>query len=866
MSKAISLDLSSRKQLDTLLDAYLDLAEAARERWLAQISQQYPELYPHLQRLVSNKVLTAPDGPGSARLANGTRVGPWRVLRHVGQGGSADVYCAERADGRFERQVAIKCLRASGLRWSRSFDNEQKLLARLQHPNIASLLDAGSAPDGLRYFVMPWLEGKSFNAIDWTRVELVHRLDYFAQIAQAIAYAHGQLVVHSDLKPSNVIRLENLGSKNGKGSALVLDFGIARLLDTEQTQLTSHAMTPAYASPEQLQGEAPSVASDLHGLGLILYELLCARPAYPDAHRSLAHAVQSIVHGQPEPFVPTGHGISRAQRLDLEAITLKLLEKSPHRRYLSVDALLHDLHAVAAHKPVTARSRSLWGYTQSLIRRYRLAFAAAGVTSALLVIGVATYVQHNQKIAAERAEALLQVKRLESLREHFTLILREGVSGNPGGAKQALDESVRNLANRFQDAPAERAQLLLGLGELYVAAGDYQAARSTLQPLADGAQSLLTASQRGKFFESYVNSLLRISELDEAATQLARWTESVKGKSHANAAENRILQATLMRMQGQGAEALRVQSDGVAMLMQADDATELNRGIAQANLGTAYFATGDFQQATLSYNAAIARWQHDGLLRNDNVVTAETNLAHILMLQGQPEAALKRYQSLRDELSARGSRSPAFAALLIGLARAHALIGKLEEGISALSEAKSMLADSTGTSGMDYLGALLNEFDLQTQINPSANADALINQIDSLLQPLPHAHPLRSRFGLNQAYRAQLRGDTEKAKQMLSDVQPNLESLPPSLQALRWRAVLLNAELNLKNAIDIGAINNALTQATQLQGEAGLDAQELTVWQACLANSPNSGTLSQKFSQRLSPGHPRARALLWCDE
>jgi tetratricopeptide (TPR) repeat protein len=481
-----------------------------------------------------------------------------------------------------------------------------------------------------------------------------------------------------------------------------------------------------------------------------------------------------------------------------------------------------------------------------------------GVLSAL---GASAYVKHNQRIATERAEALLQVERLEALREHFTLILRnkDGVD-----ARAALDESVRLLTNRFKDNLDSKANLLLALGDVYVAAGDYQAAVSVLAPLQKDASSFarLTESQKRKWFESYVTSSLRTSKLEEAETQMAAWQQLSASATDANAAELKLAQATLKRLRGDAKSALVLQVQGVQMIDAAADATEVAKGIAHANLGTAYFGLGEFKNADQQYQRALSLWGNEGLVLNDNVLTVKTNQAHILALRGEARAAHARYQALVEQLRARGAQSPAFAALLIGLARTEALTQDVSTALKLVREAKSILLARTGGQGNDMIGALLNELDLLVQNN--TDTSAIEHELSKLLKALPDSHPFHVRYQLVQAQRAWMQAKPDLARTVLAAVMSHLTKLPASMQSLQWRAAIIQADLlrlegQRPNAEVV--VQTALDQAALVQAENGVELVELRTWLACLQKGKGS---VDEFQKLIAPSHPRLRALQWC--
>ena len=318
----------------------------------------------------------APGAPAAPRsLTPGTRLGPWRTDTLLGRGGMGEVYRAARADGQFEQQVAIKLMRLDAVTQAARFRAERQIVARLDHPGIARLLDGDVSADGRPYMVMELVVGH--HLIDWCAANaptLAQRLALFIEVCDAVAYAHRNLVVHRDLKPANVL-------VTAEGRVKLLDFGIARLLDAPSGEATQELLlTPGYASPEQLSGGAITTAADVHALGLLLHELLCGAPAYAVGKLPLAAAMQQVItqtalapsrvaRELPSPPVPPAQLTG-----DLDAIVAKALRKEPEQRYASADEMRADVERYRRHEPVLAR-RGNWRYVAGRMLRRNRAWA-----------------------------------------------------------------------------------------------------------------------------------------------------------------------------------------------------------------------------------------------------------------------------------------------------------------------------------------------------------------------------------------------------------------------------------------------------------------------------------------------------------
>lgn len=869
-------DAAQLRRLDDELDRVLDLENTGRRLRLHELSAESPELAEalgsllatHDERLKTVGVSMDRDMPVADRLSPGTPIGSWCIDAFAASGGSADVYRGRRADGTFERGVAIKILRHDTPRLAEHFAREQRLLARLDHPRIAQILDAGRSPGVGAWFVMPWIDGDDLSAFVSKQPVGRRRLRVFLQIAETVQWAHQRLVVHRDLKPANVrIRDDD--------SVVLLDFGIAMLLDHEQAahqpSRTQMAFTPSYASPEQLRGEPIGVSSDIHALGILLFELLCGRPAFGEARRSLAHAVEAIcAPARPrvsfDPVVATTGGLIER---DADAVVRTAFAVDPRDRYASVSELLADVRALCDRRAVSVRPRSVAVTALFALRRHPWMTAAGVLALALAGAGATVYVAQNRQIAAERAEALAEVARLEALREHVQLVLREGVAAQGMGARAALDESVAQLDKAFAGQPAMQARLLLSLGETYLAAGDHAACLSALGRFSaqPRLRAELTPGQLSELYLTQVSAQLRQGLLDDADATLRIWQDHLKGTAApAMVAEWSIAAATLRRLRGDPAGALADQAAAVDALDGAPDARPLARGIAHANLGTTLLQAGQFGESRRQFERAIDIWGDEGLSLNWNVMAARTNLAHLLLLQGDESGALERYDWIEARLRDRGDRSAAFAALINGKARALMAQGKADAAAALSDEALAVIETLGGPAGIDRIGLLLSRVDIALMSDRSA--EPWLTEVRGLVAGLPSAHPFHVRLALVDAQILLHSGRHAKALSAFEVTLPKLIGAPASMRpAVARAAVGASASAFALGEVERGraAIDAALPVLAQIQPDTGLERLELGAWQDCLGNRKDGG-LGAAFIRRVGKEYPRGRLLAECLE
>ncbi len=469
----VSADLLAA--LDQLLEQALDLPPAEREQWLARLRAERPALAAELETLLADEAelderqfLSGERPvypPESAGLA-GQRLGGWTLDRPLGQGGMGVVWLARRSDGRFEGTAAIKLLNLALLDpvGSERFRREGSVLARLSHPNIARLLDAGVTQGGQPYLVLEHVEGARID--EYARkhdLGTVERLALFQQVLDAVSHAHASLLVHRDLKPSNIL-------VGAGGVVKLLDFGIAKLLDedsggAESSTLTDaggRALTPQFAAPEQVTGGTITTATDVYALGVLFYVLLGGRHPTGAEHASPAQAILSVMDNEPAPL--------RGDGGDLDTIAAKALKKRPEDRYLSVAAFAEDIRRYLDHQPVLARPDSLGYRAGKFVRRNRVAVVATAIVLGTLLGATGFSWSQMREARRQRDEAVAQSRRSQAMSDVQAVL--GGDSRGGGGRTLSVSERValseKVLRQRFHQDPAVVVDVMADLaGRLY---------------------------------------------------------------------------------------------------------------------------------------------------------------------------------------------------------------------------------------------------------------------------------------------------------------------------------------------------------------------------------------------------------------
>ena len=499
------MDADRWQRLSPLLDALLELEPAARARSLASLGEDDPALANELEGLLGledgqEDFLSEPVVSQLPLARTDAVIGPYRLERMLGEGGMGQVWLASRADGLYQRRVALKLLRPGladpGLRLR--FTREREILARLEHAHIARLLDAGISADNQPYLALDYVDGEPIS--DWcARRELDVRplVRLFLQVCDAVSHAHANLIVHRDLKPSNIL-------VTPLDEVRLLDFGIAKLLDStevpEQTRTGMRAFTLHYAAPEQIRGEPVTTMTDVYSLGVVLYELLAGRKPYQLKRPTDAQWEDAILNHDPqrpslvlqraaaEDGTPDTRARRRAREVagDLENIVLKALSKKPEQRYPSVEALALDLQRWIDGKPVHARPQSLPYRIGKFVRRHRWALSTAAAIAVVLVSALAI-------VAWQARQALQESARAQAMQD-FVVGLFETAGDVPSDAsvdvRQLIENGERRIESELARQPEARAELLGVVARLRTGLGDYNEALEVLLRQAALIESL----------------------------------------------------------------------------------------------------------------------------------------------------------------------------------------------------------------------------------------------------------------------------------------------------------------------------------------------------------------------------------------
>jgi len=656
----------------------------------------------------------------------GDRIGPYRVLRTLGVGGMGEVFLAERADAEFEQQVAIKVVYGGAI--ARGVQSrlriERQILAQLDHPNIAHLLDGGSLPDGTAYIVMEYVDGIPIDAFcDSNRLDIVGRLKLFQIVCAAVHYAHQNLIVHRDLKPSNIL-------VTAAGVPKLLDFGIAKLLDERQagqhTLAVTHAdiriMTPDHASPEQVRGEAITTSSDVYVLGVLLYRLLTGTGPFfipsmrlTDIERAICEKAPSL----PSQAVGTGdsveargiadarsasaHRLRRTLRGDVDNIVFMAMRKEPERRYASAQQMASDIQRYLEGKPVIARRDTMSYRTAKFIRRHWLP-VTAGVSTVFLILAFATttYVQ-SLRIAAERDRVAEQRERAEHERIRaeevssflvnlFKLSDPEENRGNQVTARELLDSGAKRLRAGLKDQPETKAALLSTVGSVYDSLGQYHEALTILdeslqlQPQAHDKSRVDTLLELGQ-------AHIGVGDLPGAEAPLQEalhLSQSAFGAGSLESGRALWSLGMLRHQQGQFGEAKDLYVHSLDIL-ETNAAPQTDIAAVLDDLAKVYAREQHWALAKQTYERALVIYRR--VLGDDHprVAMRLDNLAIVAQNMGELQQAENLYrESIRLHEQAYGAHHPETTDVKINYGSLLQREGRLAEAEPLLRDAVSM--------------------------------------------------------------------------------------------------------------------------------------------------------------------------------
>jgi serine/threonine-protein kinase len=809
------LSVERWRRVIPLLDSALDLPREERASWLDALRQQDASLAEDVAALLEEHDAIEAEGfldraPPAARLRTslaGQVVGAYTLLSQIGQGGMGSVWLAERSDGRFQGQAAVKLLNASlvGRDGEARFRREGNILARLRHPHIAHLIDAGVSALGQPYLVLEHVDGEPIDRYcDARALGIEARTRLFLDVLAAVTHAHANLVVHRDLKPSNVLVAAD-------GEVKLLDFGIAKLLENEAgdavTALTGEGnalLTPEYAAPEQLTAGDVTTATDVYALGVLLYVMLTGRHPARVNTDSPAELVRAIV--DTEPFRPsdavvtnspslegpdpiaarrgtTARKLRGALRGDLDNIVGKAIRKRPSERYASVEALADDLRRHLGHLPVYARPDSLAYRCARFVRRNRAAAALAVLALLALSAGLLGTVSQARRATAQaalaesqrvRAEgearvagaqrdfALRQLSRAEALNDLNSFVLSDAPTlGQRFTVGELLDRAERSVDRQQGVSGEDRVELLLAIGYQYQSLDQHAKGREVLTKAYDLAGKSSDVATRAKAACALASAVGQAGE-GERAEQLLRQAESELPKEPQFALHRVFcleMGSVVAQERGDARAAVqRAQSAQQALSESRFDSAVMDMRLS-FGLATAYHFAGRLREAADAYERSYGRLQSLGREDTRTAGAILNNWGNVLLSLGRPLEAERHFRRAVQGGSA--TEESATPMRLLNLARALRELERLAEATDYAERAHAKFLEQGHEAGVDQsLFARATLYRLHGDLDRAA---VTLARIEPRLKRLPAGHIWFGVLSSERAQLAQARGDSAAA-------------------------------------------------------------------------------------------------------
>jgi eukaryotic-like serine/threonine-protein kinase len=722
----MAVTLQDLPALYRLIDEGWDLDAAARERWLATLPSEHERLKQTLDDMLSRRsgvetdLFAKPLGQATAAWVEGSDVGGYRLIREIGLGGMGAVWLAEPSDGVLKRRVALKLplFAIHNKSLAERFDRERDILASLTHPNIARLYDAGTTPSGQPYMALEYVEGLAITQhCDAQKLSIRDRIALFLQVLGAVQHAHSNLVLHRDLKPSNVLVTPD-------GQVKLLDFGIAKLISSTDaaaeesalTQVGGQALTPDYASPEQIGGAALTTASDVYSLSVLLYEMLTGERPYKLKVRGRAALEEAIAHIEPvkaSQMIRTASDLAAradarrttakkfAQLLagDLDTILAKALKKLPAARYATASAFAADLQHYLTGDAVAAQPDSRWYQLRKMVGRNKVAVGSMATVMMALASGVGIASWQAMEARSERARA-------ERVKDLISAIFASASPATSGKleltVRDLLRAGVDRVEGELQNEPAVAAELMLVLGKSYYDLGDIDLAYKTVLAANERAKSAvpmhhpmraLILSTLGQLTKEKGNAA-EAQKLSEQAIQMQR---KLGADGELDLAQSLISLGGILISQAHMEEAIAVKREAVEILTRARGANDTKTIAAIGSLSNSLMignrAKESLVEAKRAHELALAVFPDR---KHPVLFDQMAHLAYALQANGQYQAAKDQWQAVIDaERKAFNPRGTQVTGRLMGLALIQELLGELKPAMQTYEESLSILQEYT---------------------------------------------------------------------------------------------------------------------------------------------------------------------------
>jgi eukaryotic-like serine/threonine-protein kinase len=667
--------MNDEQRLSQILELAFDQPLNHRRAWIEGQTRDEPALREKALEALDHAVLssfltggigapTHSEGSVMQSLLPGALVGVWTIVEALDRGGMGEVYLVARADGVYEQRAALKIVggETPNNEALRLFDAERRLLARLEHPGIARILDGGAGPDGRPFMVMDYVPGTSLSAaVIASGMALRARLQLFVKLLSAISHAHGRLVIHRDIKPANVMLTP-------EGEVKLLDFGVAALVSALQPAgPATIAVTPGYGAPELITGAPADVRTDVWGAGMVLFEMLTGRPPFE---------VHAILAGQTGP-VALASTVTRAieaLRLqgDLDAILACALSVDPAERYASIELFAADIGRVLSHTPVSVRPPTPLYRMSRYVSRNRWQVLGAGGIAATLMIGLAGTLWQADQARQERDVARREEARLRAMQQAtFTMFANAADRSENLDARALVKQSADRVRQEFDADPRAAAPVLAMFGELFFLMNDYEAAEVLLRPLVD-APSGVREEDRAMARHDLSVVYARRADFGEARVLLegaqAYW--NTRPQRYANEILSaRIAEAQILTGENKVEAARDLLLTTVPQRLALSGLAHMETVFVYNSLGSAQFRLAAYDDALAAFTQAREALFLLGRIESPDGLNVMNNLASLKHVTGQRDEAALAYEEAIGLRRSLYGPSAALAVLLMNRAK-----------------------------------------------------------------------------------------------------------------------------------------------------------------------------------------------------
>jgi len=854
------------QEISRHVDEALELEAPARALWLAELDSRAPTIAAAVRALLAESELLADSsllsGDPTAGLVRaslaGQTLGAYTLEAPLGHGGMGSVWLARRSDGRFEGHAAVKLLNIAlvGRPAEQRFVREGSVLAKLRHPNIGQLVDAGVAPGGQPYLVLEYVAGVRIDVYaERHGLDIEARVKLFLEVLAAVAHAHSHLIVHRDLKPSNILVTKD-------GAVKLLDFGVAALLESrdahsgsELTRESAAGLTPEYAAPEQLLGHAVTTATDVYALGLTLFVLLVGRHPLAPEGKSVAELSRATLQQEsPRPSQSVDDPqAGRVLRGDLDNIVAKALKKDPLERYQSAELLAQDLRRYLVHEPVSARADSLSYRAGKFVRRHRGSVAAGVMVTIVLIAAAAITTLQMFEARRQRDEAIFQSKRAEyQARFAYQIMSEVGAAGRPITIRELMQKGIDVLEKNYGDDPRFVISALINISGRYMDLNDTDGEYAALLKAEALARKLGDPDEIASVQCNTVETEIALGSTEKAAERLRDGLANL-AKLSSIKLNSRIecgyAQAKLLWAQNKLDDGV-VAARNIALLMEANGLqSDIKYNSVVSILEIMLSDSGHLRDALAWNQRATEALAHSGRDETMTMNGSRHNQASYLLSLGDVRAAYQTEKAVVEQIVAQQGivGVPTSSALLLGAtqvrieetdaglvwidraaaraeadgfragqiaaltyrARAELLLGKLDKVPAELEQAARMANEDPQM----YARALLAVHQLRANwLLERKDAAAALAEIDVLLAALEYP---RQR-GSDRLAAALI---TRAHAQSMLGRQP--EALASAREAL---SVAESQALKADQSADVGAALMAIAESQRALGDTGARA------------------------------------------